>query len=247
MTNIRFETATLAGVVIATPVGRLELGTYAELRDGLLKYASDEPCALIVRLGPGFEVPGHAMLAVFKTVWTRISRWTGIPVVLLAKTEAHLATLRSSGVSRFVCTTTDLKQALEAAELPPHHGFLRVPLPNSPTAAMTARTVMRDTCRDWDLAEVVDDAVLVVSELVENAVRHARSEPVLRIEQRPRGLSLAVRDTSPELPRLNTADPEVPGHRGVQLVDQLSAEWGCLPSSDGGKIVWAVLGSAQGD
>lgn len=242
MTSIRLETANFAGVVIATPVGRLELGTYADLRDGLLKIASDEPLALVVRLRPDFEVPSAAMLSVFTTVGMRISQWAGTPVVLLAETEDHVEKLRASGIPRFVRTTTELKQALEAAELPPRRRFLRVPLPNSPTAAITARAVVRDTCREWNLARVTDDAVLVVSELVENAVRHAHSEPVLRIELRPRGLSLAVRDQSPELPRLTTADPEVPGHRGVQLVDQISVAWGCMPSSDGGKIVWAVLG-----
>jgi hypothetical protein len=33
----------------------------------------------------------------------------------------------------------------------------------------------------------------------------------------------------------------------VQLVDRISIAWGCTPSSDGGKIVWAVLGLREGE
>jgi hypothetical protein len=82
----------------------------------------------------------------------------------------------------------------------------------------------------------------VVSELVENVVKHARSASVLRIELRPGGLSLAVSDGDPAPPQLTAGHASVLGPRGVQVVDRICRVWGCAPSSDGGKIVWAVLG-----
>ena len=242
MTGITIETTDLAGVVVAAPQGRLDLASYAPLRDGLLKLASDDPLALVVKLGDDFEVPSTAMLAVFPAVWMKISQWQDIPMVLLAETGPHRDELLSSGVTKFVRTVGDMKEALAVVERPPHRRFRRVPLPQSPTAPLMARAVVREACELWDLAWLTDDAVLVVSELVENAVRHAHSESVLRVELRPSGLSIAVRDHDPATPTLMNPGPDTPGHRGVRLVDQICVAWGCVPSSDGGKIVWAVLG-----
>lgn len=244
---MRIETADLAGVVVATPAGRLDLVSYAALRDDLLKLAADTPIALVVRLDHGFEVPSRAMLAVFTTVWMRISRWPDISMVLLAVTEEHRDDLRAAGVARFVRTCGTLEDALRIVERPPRRRFRRVPLPNSPTAPLLARAVVREACELWDLPGLCEDAVLVVSELVENAVRHAHSESLLRVELRPTGLSLAVRDNDPAPPLLEFPGRDVPGHRGVQLVDRISTAWGFSPSSDGGKIVWAVLGLHRGE
>lgn len=244
---MKLETADFAGVVVAIPAGRLDLGSYSSLRDGLLKAVADAPLGLVVRLGNGFDVPSLAMLSVFTTVCVKVSQWPDIPMVLLAETDQHREDLRASGVDRFVRTAGNLEEAFKTVEQPPPRRFRRVPLPNSPTAPIMARAVVREACELWDLPKLTDDAVLVVSELVENAVRHARSESVLRIELRPSGLSLAVQDGDPTPPVLEWPDLDVPGHRGVQLVARISVAWGCAPSSDGGKIVWAVLGLRRGE
>ena len=168
-------------------------------------------------------------------------------MVLLAETGPHRDELLTSGVAKFVRTVDDLTEALAAVERPPHRRFHRVPLPQSPTAPLMARAVVREVCSLWDVAGLADDAVLVVSELVENAVRHACSESVLRVELRPSGLSLAVRDHDPTTPTLMNPGTYELGHRGVQLVDRICKAWGCVPSSDGGKIVWAVLDPRRGE
>lgn len=243
--RVKIETADLAGVVVATPEGRLELASHTALRDGLLELAADAPVALVVRLGAGFVVPSATMLPVFTTVWTKVSQWPDIPMTLLAETGELREKLRSSGVSRFVRTVGDLKEAIEAVRRPPRRRSRRVPLPCSPTAPLMARAVVREACELWDLPEITDDAVLVASELVENAVRHANSEPLLRVELRDSGLALAVRDDDPAPPVMTAPNPDVPAHRGVQLVDRISVAWGCAPSAGGGKIVWAVLGLSE--
>lgn len=247
MTVMRIEKTDIAGVVVATPCGRLDLPGYPSLRDGLLKLAATSPDALVVRLGPGFEVASIAMLAVFSTVWMQISRWPDIPMVLVPETDTHRQDLARSGMTRFVATAPDMASALEVVAEPPPRRFHRVPLPRSPTAPMIARELVRDVCRLWQLPALQDDALLVVSELVENAVRHAHSEPLLRIELRPRALSIAVRDDDPNPVALTKALPNVGGHRGLELVDKLSVTWGNTPSSDGGKIVWAILARPLGE
>jgi hypothetical protein len=228
--------------LVATPSGRLDLASYTPLRDGLLKLAAEAPLALVVRLGPSFEVPSATMLSVFSTVGMRVSQWPDIPLVLLTETSEHRDRLRASGITRFVHTTSDIADAVRAAQRPPLRRLRSVLLPNAPTAPIMARAVVREACEEWNIPQLTDDAVLVVSELVENAVQHADSESVLRVELRSTGLSLAVRDNDPAEPVLESPGPDAPGHRGVQLVDRISVAWGCAPSSEGGKIVWAVLG-----
>lgn len=244
---MRIEKTDIAGVVVATPCGRLDLAGYPALRDGLLKLAAGSPVGLVVRLGQGFEVASTAMLAVFSTVWMQVSKWPDIPLVLVAESDVHRRQLARSGVARLVATAPDLTSALDIAGQPPPRRFHRMPLPESPTAPMIAREVVRDVCRQWQLPSLRDDALLVVSELVENAVRHAHSESLLWIELRPHALSIAVRDDDPTPAVLSEALPHTGGHRGLELVDKLSLEWGNTPSSDGGKIVWAVLARRPGE
>lgn len=243
MTGISVETTELNGVVVATLVGRLDLASYASLRDGLLKQAAGTPAALVVRLGPDFVAASRAMLSVFTTVWMRVSQWPDIPVVLVAETDLHRHDLRRGGVSRHVATAHDLASALDRAALPPPRRYRRMSLPNSLVAALVAREEVRNACEEWQVPALLDDALVVVTELVENAVRHAGSEPLLlRIELHPSGLSLAVRDGAAAPPVLTTSRPGVPGHRGMEMIEKLCAAWGATPSLDGGKIVWAALG-----
>lgn len=238
MTGISIETTDLDGVVVAVLVGRLELSTHGALRDGLLKCAADVPKALVIRLGPEFEVASKSMLAVFSTVWMRISQWPDIPVVLVPETDQHRHELRRGGISRYVPTADDLPSALEATSRPPRYRYRRFALPDSPRAPQLARAAVRETCLRWDLPAMTGDAVMVASELVENAVRHARSEPMLRIELRPSSLSVAVHDRDPVAPPRAEVHP---APSGLQLVDLVSRVWGHLPAPGGGKIMWAVL------
>ncbi len=83
---------------------------------------------------------------------------------------------------------------------------------------------------------VVDDIVLVVSELVTNPVRHANGPIVLEVQRRWDGVEVGVEDASPVLPHPRSADEE--GGRGLPIVDALASCWG-VRSCPTGKHVWA--------
>jgi two-component sensor histidine kinase len=88
---------------------------------------------------------------------------------------------------------------------------------------------------------VVEDAMLVVSELVTNALRHGFGEVVVRAGIETDGaVHLSVTDSGDGLPALQPADPLRIGGLGLRIVDQLSAAWGVAPFP-GGKTVWATL------
>jgi anti-sigma regulatory factor (Ser/Thr protein kinase) len=92
--------------------------------------------------------------------------------------------------------------------------------------------------------EILDDALLLISELVTNAVRHGSPPILLALECDGEGLRVRVRDGAPALPRPRDSIPEDEGGRGLALVDALSDAWGAEPVVDehgGGKSVWFEL------
>ena len=102
-------------------------------------------------------------------------------------------------------------------------------------APRAAREHMREIARGLDRAE---DAVLLVSELVTNAVKYGGEGPVeLHLERDDGQLRIAVRDrggTGP-LPVMRDADDEAEGGHGLRLVDVLADRWGV---EHGSTIVW---------
>jgi anti-sigma regulatory factor (Ser/Thr protein kinase) len=87
---------------------------------------------------------------------------------------------------------------------------------------------------------VVEDAVLVVSELVTNALLHGDGHAVVRASLRGDVIQLSVTDSGDELPAQQPVDVARVGGLGLNVVDQVSAEWGVSPFP-GGKTVWAVI------
>lgn len=80
--------------------------------------------------------------------------------------------------------------------------------------------------RQWSLAPVVEDAVLVVSELVTNAVRHGTGAVGLRVSAGAEELRIEVHDGSTVPARLRAAGEEEESGRGLFLVDALARAWG---------------------
>ncbi|MFI2510387.1 SpoIIE family protein phosphatase [Streptomyces sp. NPDC018972] len=108
-----------------------------------------------------------------------------------------------------------------------------------PQAVGHARRFTRRTLRSWGVTADVDAALLVVSELVTNALVHTEGPVRLDISLVNDRLRLAVADSSPRTPVKPTSISwEATGGRGILLVEAVSAAWGTLPVS-GGKQVWA--------
>lgn len=114
---------------------------------------------------------------------------------------------------------------------PPAPGPVTLALPFSPASAAVARHRLRDWLHGLGAdGESLDDARLVLSELVGNAIRHARplSDDTLRVgwDRHAAGLDISVTDggsvSSPE--RLDAAVSDLAG-RGLAIVDTLSSRW----------------------
>ena len=113
-------------------------------------------------------------------------------------------------------------------------------LPPGREAPMRAREFLRAASCVSHHSEVVEDAVLLVSELVTNSVVHGGPPVIVAVDCDGDGLQVRVRDGSPVLPARRTAGHGEEGGRGLALVDTMSADWGVDPQPDG-KHVWFVL------
>lgn len=116
-------------------------------------------------------------------------------------------------------------------------------LPDDPSAPSCARQLVREVLPRWHLAGLVDDAELVVSELVTNALRHGLPPVVLTVWRLPVGLRIDVRDERPSL-----AFHDLPMHslegdesgRGRGIVEHVSDHCGVDESSESSKTAYAA-------
>jgi hypothetical protein len=101
-----------------------------------------------------------------------------------------------------------------------------------------ARAFTRRALHRWSYQGLVDDVVLVVSELLTNALLHGEGAPVLRLTISSAWVRVEVSDESPTLPRLREPGPH--GGWGMRMVDELGANWGSRVEGRG-KVVWCEL------
>lgn len=117
---------------------------------------------------------------------------------------------------------------------------VRVVLPFHPTAVREARSIVR-RCGDGLTSDLVDDAELLASEVVTNAVRHGRPVIELAVAVDAASLTVRVSDGSGRLPAVRASARDEPSGRGLRMVEQVAAEWGVEPASTAGKTVWFRL------
>jgi len=109
-------------------------------------------------------------------------------------------------------------------------------------APRQARALVRRHLKHWQAEQVLDDALLLVSEVVTNAVRHGSSDVVLTLSETGDEVRVEVFDSSPLEPVLVPFTDEHQWGRGIALVNALSCRWGVEPAPPRGKRVWFVIG-----
>ncbi|WP_432544060.1 SpoIIE family protein phosphatase [Kineococcus sp. SYSU DK002] len=122
-----------------------------------------------------------------------------------------------------------------------------LPLSSDLRAVARARAFLAAALTAWDVAELLEEAELVLSELVTNALVHTDSPAgvTLRFQPAHRRLTVAVRDASTRHPRERDAADDALGGRGLAIVEAVSAAWGVVVEG-AGKTVWAELRGAPG-
>lgn len=147
------------------------------------------------------------------------------------------------------CTQPGRTREQHSGRAKEQHCARQMALPAAEQAPGLARQATRDALAAWQMTHLEETAVLVVSELVTNAVLHAEAFPaymMLQLEVADGCLRIAVHDADPTWPR-----PRVPARLdesgfGFLLVDALADRWGVRDVTPG-KAVWAELDARPDD
>jgi hypothetical protein len=216
--------------------GVLDEATTAPVRSALLGVLAAQPEAVVVDIA-GLRVIEAAAIAVLREVLDETRDWPGSHLALCGSSDT--IAWRSSGWPVW----PDPAGAFAALGAPgPEQHRISVALAAESGAARYARELITESCARWERPDLVGDACITATEMVNNVVVHARTPMRVLLALHDDTMSVAVRDGSAVPPRFDgPVAPTSYGGRGMLLIDAVAARWGHLPLDDG-KVVWARLG-----
>ena len=113
-------------------------------------------------------------------------------------------------------------------------------LPGDASSVARARRFMASVLKDAR-QHTSEECALIVSELVSNAVRHANTDVVLRVEERRGAIHLEIEDNGPGEPEIKSPPVTELSGRGLKIVDALANDWGVRRTDQSAKVVWATV------
>jgi anti-sigma regulatory factor (Ser/Thr protein kinase) len=140
--------------------------------------------------------------------------------------------------------------AITAVEIDPR--LITFVFPSIPESVRMARFHVRAALSFHELDEYADDAEIITSELVTNAIQHVPDDGTKTIVVtlvrvwNPESVTVVVSDSSPEGPIRRETPAGSKQGRGLQIVEALSVHWGWHPQ-DGGKEIFAILAKETGE
>lgn len=117
----------------------------------------------------------------------------------------------------------------------------RFPLPPHPIAAEQARILVRRALARWARDDVTDNALIIVAELVSNAVKLGDVFH-LTLSRNDGNVLIEVTDNSEASPERQQRSADRVDGRGLLLVEGCSKDWGWRLDETGRKTVWALVG-----
>ena len=233
----------MRGVVVLEAVGRLS-DVVEDLERAIQLALAEGPRGVVCDLSAVLEGVEPDALGLLATAGRHVRDWAAIPVAFAGQDPQVRGALSShplGGHLIVTATTASAVSAVLATSIPAVHWLRLAPHPTAPRAS---RDFVTRALLDWRLGRVIPAASLVVSELVTNSTMYAGTDIALSVAWHHGALRLAVRDNSSRLPRKVYSALDLHG-RGLTIVAGLSRAFGVLPTSDGGKVVWAVLDASQ--
>jgi anti-anti-sigma regulatory factor len=210
------------------------------VRSALLDALTQEPTSLVVDLSAVRLAGDGRALSTLADVAGTARRWPGARLLLAGPSSPVTEALTELGVTPEIPVYPGVTEALAvAADDPvPRRVFRRL----EPTveAPRTGRALAAYACWQWDLPEPTTTAQILASELIANAVRHARTPVGFAITLRDGELRLSVLDGVAMPVRMRTPTELDEQGRGLLIVDAVSNGWGSLPLGSG-KVVWAAV------
>ncbi len=207
---------------------------------------AEQPRILVCDM-TGMPISAVAAVELFTPVVRYLADWPGTGVVVLSTPDAQLWDgLQSQPLPETLILTDSRAAGVgQLHALLPRLLHVGVHLDARLTAPRTARLFTVRSLLGWHLAPLVSPACLVASELVTNAVVHATSAVDFALSRADGRMQMTVRDhgAGRPMPRVDEADGDYLGGRGLLLVQQVTRGWGVFPAEDNGKTVWVVFDS----
>ncbi len=214
--------------------GVLDAATAPAVRSALLDVLAGQPAGLLVDVGD-LRVADPEAVEVLRAVSQDTADWPGIRIVICGAPDADV--WRAAGLPVWP------DEAAALAALDSRDATQRMSTELEPVigAARRSRELVTEACARWDCPELAGPACIVLTEMVNNVVAHARTPMTVMIARHGDTMSVAVRDRSRTAPRFGGLPaPTSYGGRGLVLIDSVSSRWGTLELGDG-KVVWATL------
>jgi hypothetical protein len=117
----------------------------------------------------------------------------------------------------------------------------RLPLPPHPIAAEQARVLVRLALAEWNMNGVADNALIIATELVSNAMKIGDVFH-LTLSCQNGNVLIEVSDSSETSPERQRRSVDRVDGRGLLLVEACSKDWGWRLEEAGGKTTWALVG-----
>lgn len=223
-------------------VGTLDRDSMARMLVELRDCLADLPTAVVVD-GEYLAIAPTAPLAPLMELAASAARWPRVRMMWCARTPAAARMFREAGGADVLEMLPGVAAAVEVATALPVPGRMSIHLAPRDGAPTEAREMVDAACARFDVPKLSKLAQLLVSELVTNAVVHARTGMTLTVRVVGRALQLVVRDQDPRpmhRPPPGSATPSAEHGRGLLVLDAMADAWGTLPTRDG-KAVWAEL------
>jgi hypothetical protein len=241
--QVRARTHAIRQVTVLEVVGAL--GDVVEDVDhGIQLALADGPRGVVCDLSAVLENADPVAVKLLATAGRHVRDWPGIPVAMACPDRRVREALRAHPLGGHLIASESMFSALSAVLSTPPLAVEWLRLAPHPTAPRAAREFVTRTLLDWRLRRVIPFASLVVSELVANSSVSAGTDIHLSVAWDRGALRLTVRDHGPALPGQQPSALDLHG-RSRTVVAGLSRAFGVLPSTDGGKVVWAVLDASQ--
>lgn len=208
-------------------------------RGALLEALAQEPTSLVADLSGISDADEHA-LRVLTDVAQAAQRWPGAALLLCAATPGVAGALRRAEVCPALIEYASCADALTAAAADPVPPRIYRRLEPTTEAPRTGRALAGYACWQWGLPEQTTSAQILASELIANAVRHARTPVGFALTLRDGRLRLSVLDGVARPARMRTPTELDEQGRGLLIVDAVADGWGSMPLGTG-KVVWAEV------
>lgn len=116
-------------------------------------------------------------------------------------------------------------------------------LPPAARSAPQARRAVTGVLDEWGLSRLADTVALLVSEVVTNAVLHARTELTVSVARDGSGVRVSVTDGSSLPPAMRRHAATATTGRGLRLLDMLADSWSAEPAGTGKTVSFTVTGA----